>query len=247
MDESTRDKEIKLFPITGEYLREIFRDKEFVRNIKKVNKIKDYECGFITYKYPIGRDYLFNSVKIGGCGEINWGSADDLEKSDEVDSDFYGCYRLMDLHSHPGNSAMPSYPYEVGIAEDGSEVGYGDLTNLFENKKMLRDDEGINIKPIKIIMPLYENKIIDLLVFQEKPVFVVNLEELVERADEFDKISLIEHDVEGVAYCLEETGWYNACVVRYEKGRYKGLENLDKFAFVPLVADRKKFLDFAID
>ena len=243
MEESQKAEPSKappLYPITGEHLRSIFTNKKFVRKIEKINRIKNYEHGFIVRQSFTNRDFLLGSVRIGGCGDVSLTDGEELEKY-EIDSDIDASYILMRLHSHPGDEARPSYPRGLICDENGEGEYDGDLGILAESRLKFARVDGLYIKPLGIIIPLNKGKIIKLLVFQERAPLAINLEELTERESEFDKI---EGDAEKVAEGLEGTGWYRTCIIRYEKAVYKGLDSLDKFAFTPHVIDREKFLDF---
>lgn len=232
---------LELVAISGEYLVQLFQDKNFLAKVRKTSFISqrtEYEAGFEVCQLMFELKYGVGTVRQGIVKGTMEGS-EDIEDDPNLfcgsaipfKRERYDHYELIRLHSHPYIDFILNYG-----------PSYVDLTALRRVRKYHRAD-GMDIKPIGVILTqTKKGKPINLLLIQENtnnPLKKILIKEYVMRPLEDIVDKETNTPEEDVARILRETGLYNAEVVRITQGKYEGniLKKLKKFAFVPKVLD----------
>lgn len=221
-------KKVKPVKISGEYLIEIFKNKKFLSNLKRIRDCRGYEASFIVEQLILEPKFGISNVVYGGCDNVRvfTSHVDNISDTMLFKKERYDFYYLITVHSHPDGDPTPS-------CED-----LGSLLRCGEHMC----EYGIVTLPIMAIMPQYEDNKTNLLLIQEEQ-FLADDEELEERYGNLEKC-LSGENIEEVSGVLNENG-YKTRVIRMDGGmRYdrKSLETLSDFEFTPRIFSEIKFL-----
>jgi len=227
-----------ILPITGEYLVNVFRDPEFIAQVKMVNDFKDFETAFKVEQALYDAEYRISDITIGDGDEmsntIELDGAEDLCKSVNFELSHGSSYPLIDLHTHP-----PGY-----LAPSTFEEGGGDLSSLNLDREIQIRTDYLDASPIMVILGQTNSQNIDMLLVQESTKNMLTPWDLEERIG--DSLDDIVSNRE-ILRILRETEAYRAEIItlnssndRYIKGSIKKIKN---FSLTPRIVDTKAFAE----
>ncbi len=227
-----------ILPITGEYLVNVFRDPEFIAQVKRVNDFKDFETAFKVEQALYDAEYRISDITIGDSDEmanpIELEGVEDLCKSVNFELSHESSYPLIDLHTHPPGYIAPSTFYEDG----------GDLASLNWDREIQITTDYLDASPIMVILGQTNSQDIDMLLVQESTERILPSWDLEERIG--DSLDDIVSNRE-ILRILRETGAYRAEIItlnssndRYTKGSIKKIKN---FSLTPRIVDVRAFAE----
>jgi len=246
MTQTREEAKVKPFEITPDYLIGIFRDREFIANLRRVRDFKGpQEVGFNVAQLVNESFYQVLEFAIGQERSMSGSRPLDDPDSDIImtvdGKNRYDTYELISLHLHPDvpYKNLPSYP-------SSKNMGRGDLMSFSFERDKSRESFGIAVRNIGIIYPSSRGKAMRLLLIQERG-HPVSYETLLDVGNDLDRKIEPYGSLEQTISLLEGTGLYNSGIVTLnEDGEYDetSLKTISRFAFEPKVVDRKQYREF---
>ncbi|HRZ85331.1 MAG TPA: hypothetical protein P5277_00990 [Candidatus Paceibacterota bacterium] len=214
-----------IYPVTAEGLFSIISSSKFRDNLKELGN-PEYvnEKAFAILKEIYSDQFIIGDT---GEGQENNVMGSGLWDFGSEHNDGKLSYFLFSLHSHPDGFVVPSI----------ANRGRGDLLGLSNMRRDYLNDYGLDFRPIEGIVSSFDEKLIDVLLIQEKTKFLTSHIILEDYNDIFDDLRYPKP--EEIVRILEETGLYNVAhlLINNHKIPKKYLRLLRKFEFTPKVIE----------
>jgi len=202
--------------ITEDYLIKLLTSQKFHKRIRQSSGKYDHEKAFGVYHEIFGENHLITKVVSGNSEEV---STSKLE--DEANRKFKDNYYELFLFHYHDYCLEPSFE---------------DLTHLNNQRYLIMERDGVNVRPIIAIGKSTDDKSVPFVLIQQKTRTPLNFDFLMEE----DKYLFDEDyceclgNAEFVAKRMEESGLYTARAVRINKEsglRKQDLKKLKHFSF----------------
>jgi hypothetical protein len=233
------------FPaVSAEHLRQIMCDRQLGSRLSQMRRFNNegFEAGFTVHRLYAESGCDIGPIRLGDSDQIEYQTALDVNPDGSVCAKrvwvpFGGkqptsYYDLIDLHSHPGQSPVPSD---------------ADLARVHLLRYDAIEDLGVGVRPISGVLSQDRHRRYGLLLYQETQAAGLALE------DVLDQYESLLNDVpcdmhEPVAEAMATGGMYRATVLRPDRNGRLGPTDLAKlavFSFTPKVINHRQLANAA--